>query len=391
METEKINMIKQYLSENEDITLEKILAEINEKSTPVIEENETGYTITFFYQEADLDNISVVGSFPGFDLINQKLRNLAESDIWYRSFNVDNPVNFTYGFVKNFDEDNHELDVMTNIIKDPLNDQDITIYQGEDQVLDLSTLDLVYDKEIEKFFNNTQNQELSIKEKSIASKLYEEQRKYWTLENADNNKYEGIFLCTDGYTFAHDSELLKVFNRLREEQLIPNLLFVFVKNEDRGIELAANEQFKNFLNEELLTEIQTNHDIKFKDNENIICGKSLGGLNAFYTAFDSDIFNNIISHSGTFVWGYPDERERDFLFDAIEEYDFNAHNIYLDVGELEDEFVPMWFMSLIDVNKRMKNLIEEKTDRLFFNIFKGGHDYYCWRKNTVKALLKFFD
>ncbi|HKL12256.1 MAG TPA: alpha/beta hydrolase-fold protein [Halanaerobiales bacterium] len=391
METNNIEPIKDYIKNNNQLSLEEVLKEFEIDSTPLVEKKEAGYLISFLYEEKNLKNIAVVGSFPGFDLKNQKLYQVADSNIWLHSFEVDNPVNFTYGFIKNYDEDNHELDIRDKIKKDPFNDKDITIYQNKDEILDLSCFDMVLDKTIDKYFNKEYNEEPLLQEKQLESEIYGVDRRYWTLENGTNDAYEGIFLCTDGYTYANDKELLKVLHNLRVEQRIPNLLFVFVENEDRGIELAADQTFKKFLNNELLEEIKKDYKIELKDKDNIICGKSLGGLTAFYNAYDSDIFNSIISHSGTFIWGYPDERERDFLFEEIENNDFKLKNIYLDVGTLEDEFVPMWFMSLIDVNKRMKNTIKNKTERLFFDIFKGGHDYYCWRKNTVSALLKFYN
>lgn len=391
MENNKIDKIKEYINKNQKLNLEEVLSEFDENSTPIIGEREDNYLLSFLYEEKDLKNISVVGSFPGFDLRNQKLFKIGDSNIWTQSFEVNQPVNFTYGFIKNYDEDDLELDIRPEMIKDPFNEDEITIYQGEDQILNLSSYDMVYDKEVDKYFNKKYEGKPLIKEKFIESEIYEDERRYWALERTQDKDYEGIFLFTDGFTYINDNELLKVLNNLRKENLIPNLLFVFVENKDRGVELAANQDFKNFLNNELLGEIKEEYSIKLKEHDNIICGKSLGGLTAFYIASDSELFNSIISHSGTFIWGYPDARERDFLFEELDNSNFTAKNIYLDVGTLEDEFVPMWFMSLVDVNKRMKNSIEDKTESLFFNIFNGGHDYYCWRKNTVKALLKFYN
>ena len=385
-----IDKIKENIREEKDLTIEKLLNGLGESSTPFVEKKDEGYNLIFLYQEKELDNIAVVGSFPGFDLRKQKLTRIEDTDFWYRTFELKEPINFTYGFIKNFDEDDRELNIMANLDKDPFNFNDIIIHQQKDQCIELSTFTMLFDQEVDQYFNRTFQSDLKLNEKYIDSNKYDKKRRFWVLENNSNQNYEGIFLCTDGYTFAQDKELMNVFNTLRDENIIPNFLFIFVENEDRGIELAADQAFKSFLYQEVLDNIKEEYNIKLKNKENIICGKSLGGLNAFYTAYDSNIFNNIISHSGTLIWGYPDERERDFLLEEIKQSDFQADKIYLDVGILEDEFVPMWFMSLIEVNKRMKEILADRTDKLYFNLFNGGHDYYCWRKNTVKGLLKFY-
>jgi len=390
MENNIIDKIKEDIREEKDLTIEKLLNRLGESTTPLIEKKEEGYNLIFLYQEKELDNIAVVGSFPGFDLRKQKLTRIENTDFWYRTFGLKEPINFTYGFIKNFDEEDHELNIMANLDKDPFNVNDMIINQQKDQYVELSTFTMIFDQEVDQYFNRTFQSNLKINQKYLVSNIYDKKRRYWVLENNSNQKYEGIFLCTDGYTFAQDKELMNVFNTLRDENIIPNFLFIFVENEDRGIELAADQTFKNFLYQELLENVKKEYNINLKDKENIICGKSLGGLTSFYTAYDSDIFNNIISHSGTFIWGYPDERDRDFLLEEIKQSDFKADKVYLDVGILEDEFVPMWFMSLIEVNKRMKEILTDRTDKLYFNLFNGGHDYYCWRKNTVKGLLKFY-
>jgi len=38
---------------------------------------------------------------------------------------------------------------------------------------------------------------------------------------------------------------------------------------------------------------------------------------------------------------------------------------------------PNWEMSLIDVNKKVKKVLENRTNNLYFNIFNGDHEYFC--------------
>ena len=391
MESILINQLKEEIKNNNETNIESTIETIKDKGLPLIEKKDDDYLITFLYKGEDTSNVSVVGSYPGFNLNKQKLELIENSNYWYKTYQLDQPINFTYGFIKDFKTDKKDFDIMGNIIKDPLNEKEFTVHQSKDQVLNLSVCKMVENKTVDQYFQQESKEEVTVTENYLESSVLEEKRKYWLLENEENSNYDGIFLCTDGYTYIKDRELLQVLHNLRKEKLIPNLLFLFIENKERTNELAANSDFKNFLTKEIMEQVPQNHGIKQDPTQNVICGKSLGGLNALYTAVSSDLFKNIISHSGTFIWNYQYSREPDYIFEEIENSDFQANNIYLDVGVLEDQFVPSWFMSLIGVNKRMKETLKDKTNNFYFNIFNGGHDYYWWRKNMIEALLKFFN
>lgn len=391
MESKLIKKLKEEIKNNNETNIESTIETIKDKSLPLIEKKEDTYLLTFLYKGEDTKNVAVVGSYPGFDLNKQKLELIENSNYWYKTYQLDQPINFTYGFVKDFKTDKKDFDIMDNIIKDPFNEKEFTVHQSENQVLNLSTCKMVENKKVDQYFEQELKEDHSLIKHNIDSSVLNEKRKYWVLKNKKNSNYDGIFLCTDGYTYINDKELLQVLHNLRKREIIPNLLFLFVENKERTSELAANSNFKDFLKKEIMEQISKNYEIDLDSAQNVICGKSLGGLNALYAAVNSNMFKNIISHSGTFIWNYQDSREPDYIFEKIANNNFQAKNIYLDVGLLEDQFVPSWFMSLIGVNKRMKETIKEKADNFYFNIFNGGHDYYCWRTNMVKALLKFFN
>ncbi|MFO7814497.1 MAG: alpha/beta hydrolase-fold protein [Halanaerobiales bacterium] len=391
MESELIKELEKEIENNNETNIVDTIETIKDKGLPLIEKKEGTYLLTFLFKGQDLQNVAVVGSYPGFNLNKQKLELIENSSYWYKTYQLDQPINFTYGFVKDFKTDKKDFDMMGNIIKDPFNEKEFTVHQSQDQVLNLAVCKMVKNKAVDQYFQQESKEKLPVTEHYLDSSVLEEKRKYWLLESEEDSNYDGVFLCTDGYTYINDQELLQVLHNLRKEKLIPNLLFLFIENKERTSELAANSNFKNFLTKEIMEQVFQKHGIKLDPTQNVICGKSLGGLNALYTAVSSDLFKNIISHSGTFIWNYQYSREPDYIFEEIGNSDFQAKNIYLDVGVLEDQFVPSWFMSLIGVNKRMKETLKEKSDNFYFNIFKGGHEYYCWRQNMIEALLEFFN
>ncbi|MGM0445636.1 MAG: alpha/beta hydrolase [Bacillota bacterium] len=388
MKSKIIEKFIKYNQGNNDDMIESVTEEIIAKGIPLIEKDKEGYLITFIYLANSSKDISVIGSFPGFNLEKQKLNRVDNTNFWYKSFKINKPINFTYGFIKNSNQESFNIN---DIVKDPHNNNSIEVHQSKDTILKLSTIEMVKDEEIDLYFNKEITNNIPIKNQTIKSKTLNEDRTYWVLENKNKNDYDGLFYCTDGITYINDQKLIKVLNYLRKEQLIPNLLFVFINNKDRKKELTVNKKFNGFLTGELYNKTNREYSLNNSNEHNIICGKSLGGLNALYTALTSDLFNNLISHSGTFYWNYKDNKDINYLYNLLKESKKEFNNIYLDVGMLENNINPEWKMSLIDVNKKVKKLLERKTNNLHFNIFNGGHDYFCWRKNLIKALLNFYN
>src|SRR6056297_1321909 len=121
-----------------------IKSNIIKKGLPLIEKDDDNYIITFIYLNSSSKNISVIGSFPGFSIENQRLKRISNTDIWYKSYKINKPINFTYGFVKNSNQESFNIN---NIFKDLYNKDSMEVYQSKDTILNLSTVEMIKNKE----------------------------------------------------------------------------------------------------------------------------------------------------------------------------------------------------------------------------------------------------
>ena len=62
---------------------------------------------------------------------------------------------------------------------------------------------------------------------------------------------------------------------------------------------------------------------------------------------------------------------------------------YLDVGDQETD-VYEGKMSMIAVNRQMRDLLLNKGYEVAYFEFNGGHDYDCWRKTFSNGLRALF-
>ncbi|MDZ7673440.1 MAG: hypothetical protein U5K53_11520 [Halanaerobiales bacterium] len=140
MKSKLIEKFIKYNKENDDDMIEIIYNKILNMGFPLIEKNKTEYIITFIYLDNFSNEIAVVGSFPGFELKKQKLIRVSNTNFWYKSYKVDEPINFTYGFVKNFNKESFNIN---EIVKDPNNKNSIKVHQSKDTILNLSTVEML--------------------------------------------------------------------------------------------------------------------------------------------------------------------------------------------------------------------------------------------------------
>jgi enterochelin esterase family protein len=109
-----------------------------------------------------------------------------------------------------------------------------------------------------------------------------------------------------------------------------------------------------------------------------VMGASMGGLMALYTGIrQPDVFGKVLSQSGAFR--IP---EQEFvLFDLVRCLPKRALEIWMDVGRFE---------SLLDCNRAMLALLDEKGYRVSFREFSGGHNYTAWRDDLARGLETLF-
>jgi enterochelin esterase family protein len=105
-----------------------------------------------------------------------------------------------------------------------------------------------------------------------------------------------------------------------------------------------------------------------------ILGASMGGLQALYTGLRvPHIFGQVLSQSGAFTMMGHDY----VLWDLIRLGPVPPLRIWMDVGRFE------W---LLDCNRRMKELLVEKSCQVAYREFNAGHNFPAWSNDVWRGL-----
>jgi enterochelin esterase family protein len=187
----------------------------------------------------------------------------------------------------------------------------------------------------------------------------------------------------------------RLLDNLLADGRIKPVIAVFIDNptpDSRNVELPCNESFARFVEEELLPWLQGRYRISDSPADHFVTGASYGGLAAMWFGFRlPHLFGNVISQAASLWWGpgfrmdvprsaggYPPEW-------LIEQYR-NAPRLpvrfWMEIGLMEHPSL------MIEPNRRMKALLEEKGYDLTYSEPCGGHDTALWRGTLGTALAK---
>lgn len=109
-----------------------------------------------------------------------------------------------------------------------------------------------------------------------------------------------------------------------------------------------------------------------------VLGASMGGLMALYTGLRlPQVFGKVLSQSGAFF--VPELHS--VIEDLVRYLPRPEIEVWLDVGKLE---------YLLEGNRQMRLLLEERGYRFHYREFSGGHNYTSWRDNVWLGLEKLF-
>ena len=209
----------------------------------------------------------------------------------------------------------------------------------------------------------------------------------------------GLLVLFDG-TAYHSPAVVPVptiLDNLAAEGRAPPLVAVLVdaiSADDRLRELHCHQPFLDCLTDELLPWLRRAYLGRITDDpaRTIVGGSSAGGQTAAFAALRRpDMFGNVLSLSGGFMWmpGYFDawrRRWRDPVDDGeygwlIREYAAAPRRpirFSLAVGTFEF-MAPPGIPSLLEANRHMRDVLRSKGYDVAYAEYNGGHDYFSWR------------
>lgn len=378
MESIVIKKLREALEKGQYHELEKFWNSLYKSGGPIIEEidNEREHSlVTYVYKgNEDTENVVVVQPIGDRNPIENMMERLLDTDLWYKTYKIRNDVRFRYYFSINDDLTENWAKKVKNGISDEFNDKKLLFGDGH-----AISYVVMNKSEGHRMFNKMDDEiSGSLNRYDFFSESLNEVRKIWiyTPSNYDSSSHEiGVGIFTDGSEHINILKVKDILDNMIYEKSIKPIIGVFIESTDnRPKELRCNEKFERFVVCELLPWIKENYKVSQDGKDNLICGFSLGGLTALYLALrHSHIFGNVISQSGAYHAG----------LDTIEKEVSNCKNslsCYINVGVLEDEKI------MINNIVKVSNLLKDLSHEVYFDIFKGGHDYLCWGEGLFKGL-----
>ena len=183
-----------------------------------------------------------------------------------------------------------------------------------------------------------------------------------------------------------------ILDNLIAEGAVPPLVAVLADSLDgdtRTRELRYDDAFVAFLTDELLPWARREGNATDDPRRTIAAGSSAGGVAAAFAAYRRpDVFGNVLSQSGAFWWSHADTDEHEWLTNRLAESGRLPVRFSLDAGVFERD--PPGFdleaPSLLDANRRLRDVLLAGGHEVRYAEFVGGHDYLCWQATFADGL-----
>ncbi|HLK61356.1 MAG TPA: alpha/beta hydrolase-fold protein [Chthonomonadaceae bacterium] len=203
----------------------------------------------------------------------------------------------------------------------------------------------------------------------------------------------GLLVIFDGQNNTRLIPAPAILDNLIAQGRIPPLIAVMVASNgkhrtiSRTSDLTCNPDFADFIVKELVPWVRARYNVTTAPNHAIVCGESLGGLEATYIGFRyPDVFGNVLSFSGSFFYflGWPAieanyTTQTGWLTTQFATTPRKPLRLYLTTGTFEGDG--------LTENRRMRDVLIARGYPITYSEYNGGHDQFCWRGLLASGLL----
>jgi len=234
-----------------------------------------------------------------------------------------------------------------------------------------------------------------VEQTTIASKLLGNTRDVWIYTPAgyDTLAKQGglpLLLTFDGGEYVKSIPVPTILDNLVAAKRIAPMLAVFVgsPDEQRDAELDQNERYAEFLAKELVPWVKSKYAVASSPARNVVAGSSMGGLAAAFVANrHPEIFGNVLSQSGAFMFAAPGEQTPEHMKHDIEAASKRDIAYYLEAGIYEQGRLDQGGVDLLTSNRHLRDVLKAKGYRVTYEEYAGGHDDLSWRSGYPKGLI----
>lgn len=192
-----------------------------------------------------------------------------------------------------------------------------------------------------------------------------------------------LLVVYDGPDYLQRARLATVVENLIAARRMSPVAMALLQNgrSRRHLEYICSDATVSWLDREVLP-LARKHlkliDIEEKPGSYGVLGSSAGGIMAMYTGLRMpEIFGKVLSQSGVFSL-----EGRDLAVVDLVRYR-HAHDlkIWMDIGRMDE---------LLEDNRCMVALLNEKGYSVSYREFSGGHNYTSWRDDLWRGLEEMF-
>jgi enterochelin esterase family protein len=192
-----------------------------------------------------------------------------------------------------------------------------------------------------------------------------------------------LLVIYDGQDYLQRGKLTTMVDNLIADGRIRPIAMAFLPNGGRwrSVEYACSDATILWLDQVILPLAQEKLnliDIHEEPGTFGVLGASLGGTMSLYTGLRMpDVFGRVLSQSGAYMI-----ESRDFaIVDLVRHGQAQGIEIWMDVGRLD---------TLLEDNRKMHALLQEKKYQVAYREFSGGHNYSAWRDDLWHGLEAMF-
>jgi enterochelin esterase family protein len=350
-------------------------------------------------------NVVVVGG-PGSpsygDFANMQMARLSESDLWYRTFRVRSDLRTTYLLSPNdslvpLDEVRNWDERSATWQPDPLNPRRFLFPRDEEIPGDREFVESIIelpDAPQQPWAERRPGVPAGqVEMHRLESAILGNARRVWVYTPPGYTRQGepyGLVVLFDGLAYVVVVPTPTTLDNLLAEGLLPPLVAIIVDSlgqETRTRELLCHPPFAEFLAHELIPWARERYHVTTRPERTFVGGSSAGGVAAAFAAFQHpEIFGNVLSQSGWFLWP---ERENEHGW-LIRQYAISQRlplRFYLDVGMLENQRTRGAGPSPLHSNRHMRDVLQAKGYPVCYTELNSAHDYLVWRGTLADGLL----
>lgn len=192
-----------------------------------------------------------------------------------------------------------------------------------------------------------------------------------------------LLVVSDGSAYLDLIPLPTILDNLIAAGRIPPVVAVLVghlEDEERDRDLGCSRLYTDFLAKEVVPWVRERYRVTADPARTVVAGSSRGGLAAACAALErSDLFGNVLSQSGSFMWRPEGERDWEWVVRQIRARPKLPLRFSLDVGLLEDAPVEKTGPSLLASNRHLRDALQARGYPVWLTEFAGGHGYANWQ------------